>query len=392
MIDGVLFDSSATTLVSFPRARDGQYIIPEGVTNIQDWAFNTAIYLDGIQLPSSLMPLGEGAFYTCIELLSVEIPAGVTTIPDSCFERCRSLETFSLPASVTNFEPGALRFTNALRSIEVDSSNPRYSSRNGVLFDDDHSILVCYPQLKNGDSYAAPSTTLRIEDYAFEDNAHLERIVLPEGLASIGFVAFSDCAQLRSISLPSSVTTIETAAFSGCDQLTSIYFQGNAPAEIERNAFAYMNGLTAYYFEGAEGFTTPAWTYYDSSSTIAAEELPLTSRTPLLEWMLPRGYRHDAEPSQIGRSGYSILGEYALDIGYAGSAAPPEHSVDSQNFELRFHAGRSNINYTVKRSENLIKWDTEGVALSPLDVNGYRTASIPVESRGFMRIAFEVQP
>lgn len=392
VIDGVLFDSTEATLVSFPRGRDGSYVIPEGTTTLKPWAFNGAAYIDAIHLPTSLSSLGEGCFYRCIELQSLTIPEGVATIPDYCFEYCWKLETISFPSSVNTIEPVALRFTTTLRNIEVASNNPNYSAKDGVLIDDQNAALVRYPPMKTGDAYSIPASILRVEDYAFEDNQLLTWIHLPERLTSIGFVAFADCEQLASITIPSTVTSIEAAAFSRCAALTSVYFLGDIPSEIKWNAFAYNDELVAYHFEGAEGFATPSWTYYDSSAAIAAESLPVSSRTPFLEWMLRHGYAHDKAPSHLGQSGYNLLAEYALDIGYTGSAEPPQQSATPHDFSLSFHPERADVTYTVQSSENLEKWDTDKVTLSPIDADGYRTASIPIESRGFLRIALELTP
>jgi hypothetical protein len=64
-VDGVLFDKSQTTLISFPSGRTGSYTIPESITSI-----------------------GESAFLDCTNLTSVTIPDGVTSIEMAAFGDC----------------------------------------------------------------------------------------------------------------------------------------------------------------------------------------------------------------------------------------------------------------------------------------------------------------
>lgn len=70
-VDGVLFDKAKTTLINYPTAKaDITYTIPDGVTTICTYAFNSCSLTD-IVLPSSLTSLGYVAFYNCTKLRSI---------------------------------------------------------------------------------------------------------------------------------------------------------------------------------------------------------------------------------------------------------------------------------------------------------------------------------
>lgn len=70
-VDGVLFDKEKTTLINYPTAKaDITYTIPDGVTTICTYAFNSCSLTD-IVLPSSFTTLGYIAFYNCTELRSI---------------------------------------------------------------------------------------------------------------------------------------------------------------------------------------------------------------------------------------------------------------------------------------------------------------------------------
>ena len=61
-----------------------------------------------------------------------------------------------------------------------------------------------------------------IGKYAFKDCSNLASIEIPEGVTSIGGCAFQNCTGLTSISIPQSVTSIGIVAFGSCTSLTSI--------------------------------------------------------------------------------------------------------------------------------------------------------------------------
>lgn len=67
-----------------------------------------------------------------------------------------------------------------------------------------------------------PSTVTAIGDRAFKNCTSLAYVALPEGLEFIGEAAFENCSSLNGIILPQSLRTIENYAFDRCVGLTSI--------------------------------------------------------------------------------------------------------------------------------------------------------------------------
>jgi hypothetical protein len=97
--DGVLFSTDKTILIAFPPGLNiEKYEIPQGTTLIAERAFKQNPYIK--------------------ELV---IPASVVRIQDYAFENCASLE-----------------------KIEVDSANPVYYSRYGILYEKNIPVLVPY--------------------------------------------------------------------------------------------------------------------------------------------------------------------------------------------------------------------------------------------------------
>ena len=72
-IDGVLFDKNQTTLIRYPRGKQGAYIIPDSVTSIGNSAFYWCRALTSVTIPDSVTSIGERAFYWCGALTSVTI-------------------------------------------------------------------------------------------------------------------------------------------------------------------------------------------------------------------------------------------------------------------------------------------------------------------------------
>ena len=108
-----------------------------------------------------------------------------------------------------------------------DSNSPWYSSRqdivkvvmvNGVTSIGDGAFDCC-TNLKN---ITIPDSVTSIGNYAFDYCDSLESLTLPNSVTSIGYEAFFSCDSLISITLPDGLTSISEYAFEYCTNLKSI--------------------------------------------------------------------------------------------------------------------------------------------------------------------------
>lgn len=89
----VLFNKDKTTLRCYPSA-NGDYIIPDGVTSIDKYAFY-ASKLTSVVIPDGVTDIWMNSFESCRKLISVVIPASVTSIYRSAFSDCTNLKNIN---------------------------------------------------------------------------------------------------------------------------------------------------------------------------------------------------------------------------------------------------------------------------------------------------------
>ena len=265
---GVLYNKEKTELLQAPaRSKLGNYIIPDGVTRLQSYAFRSCTFLIGITIPGSLTDIWGFEFSHCTNLANVTILNGVERLCNGGFFNCTSLKNIFIPESVTSIERSVFDGCTNLTKILVDTNNPAYSNDNsGVLFSKDKTELICCPNGFSGE-YAVPKSVTSIKSWAFSNCSGLTSINLPESVTSIEDRTFYGCSSLTSIIIPESVTSIGWYAFEDCIHLASVCFMGAAPKI--KSAFRtctpgeknYYNipGLTLYYIEGKEGWTSPTY-------------------------------------------------------------------------------------------------------------------------------------
>ena len=75
-------------------------------------------------------------------------------------------------------------------------------------------------------------------------NSDVKKVVIEDGVTSIGELAFFKCSSLTNITIPDSVTCIEYAAFHGCSSLSSITIP-NSVTSIGIYAFVICSSLTS---------------------------------------------------------------------------------------------------------------------------------------------------
>lgn len=243
-IDGLLYDKAIGTIIQYPRAKEGDCILPASVTNSTYRSFRDSSGLTGISMPN-LTVIADQMFYGCSNLTNIVISDSITRIGSQSFLGCRGLTNLSISAFVLDIGYQAFRETG-IPSFTVDDNNPYYSSEEGVLYNKDKTLLIQCPPKMAGD-LIVPSTVTNIEGYAFFSCSNLTSVVIEAPLTVIATRLFHSCSGLTNISIPGSVTSIEDTAFYGCTSLTT----------IEMPSFVTNIGLSAFNSSGLTNFTIP---------------------------------------------------------------------------------------------------------------------------------------
>ena len=301
--------------------------VADSVTSIGDYAFFWCECLESIIFPASLESIGREAFSSCSALSSVTLPKGVTTIADYAFDGCSSLAnvwyegTEEDLANVT-VSDGNSSFTGAAWHYSSCMKNPGEEKVHSYADDSDTDCDFCgavreveavydatgttgdcYWGLKgttltiwgNGamgnytSSFDVPwgtdITKVIIEDgvtsignHAFSDCSSLTSISLPESLTSIGDYAFCSCSNLASISLPESLTSIGNYAFFNCSDLASIAFPDGI-TNIGIGAFSSCQKLESVSFLNCKSLTKIRGSSICDCENLTSIILPLTITT-----------------------------------------------------------------------------------------------------------------
>ena len=206
--DGVLFSKDMKKLIACPKAKKGNYYVPEQVQIIGSYALADCDNLTMIQLPEGLLSLEKGAISACDQLMRIDLPDTIQTIEESALKSNINLSTVSIPGSVKVIEKDALYQCGNLRTVK-----------------------------------------------------------LGEGIERIGFSAFALCPIIE-IVIPNSVNEIQEYAFDNTG-LKKIEFQGK-PEVI--NDYAFSNVESKVIFQPSQWEETERNDYGGSLTWISAEE------------------------------------------------------------------------------------------------------------------------
>ena len=77
----------------------------------------------------------------------------------------------------------------------------------------------------------------------YSKKSNIKKVVIEDGVTTIGDYAFYDCHALPEVTIPDSVTAIGKAAFGSCDALTKVIIPNGVTA-IGTSAFYYCNVLS----------------------------------------------------------------------------------------------------------------------------------------------------
>lgn len=222
--------------------------IPEGVTDIADFAFYGCTRLQSISLPSTLRNIGKGAFAGCTALKGIDLSGTqVTEIPDNCFADASSLAFLRLPAGIQSVGTEAFRNTaiNQLLLPEVKTLAPyalsgMHELEQVVLNKDAHyneGTLMNNSALTRVSGVPENVPALFAANcYTLSPSDHLGDAV------EIGSFAFAN-TDTDVLVLAPSVLSIEKGAFAGINSLHTINADallGDTP-DVDPDAFSGLN-------------------------------------------------------------------------------------------------------------------------------------------------------
>lgn len=211
-------------------------VVNEGVTNIEESAFQDYPSLVKVSLPSTITYIGNYAFKGNTKLTQFTCMA--TTPPTL------SANTFYNVSGATLLVPNS-----------VKSSYTSWSSAFSSVVGITTSTGKCGANLtwtyNSGSGLLTISGTGSMYSFDGEDDdnpgwydymSSITNIYIGEGVTSIGGAAFSGCSSLLSVSFPSTLQSIGYAALSSCKSLTEVEMPEGLTT-IRQNAFAHCTGL-----------------------------------------------------------------------------------------------------------------------------------------------------
>ena len=274
-----------------------EIIVPDGVISIGDGAFQQNSGAKRVVLPPSTVYIGHGALRDCSALTSVSLPDSMSNrLFLDMFEGCTNLKSVDIPDGITDIYEGDLASCPNWTDIYYDNwgrvwnrvvSGVRDSipDRMNVHFKDNiYDSGSCGENVTwtlTADGTLTISGTGAMTDYTYDSRSpwyscrtYIKRVVMQQGVTSIGDHAFWDCSGLTSVTIPDGVTSIGGDAFSGCAALTSVEIPNGVTAiggstfsncirlakvtipksvtSIGKNAFYYCESIADVYYDGTE--------------------------------------------------------------------------------------------------------------------------------------------
>ena len=270
-VDGIVYSKDMKRLVFCPRGKDGEITVDERTEIIGHIAFSES------------------------RVTKITLPEGLTSIEYSAFSNCTNLTELNIPKGVTEFNKDMF-WKTALKSLTFPEDSP-YISENGIVYSKDKTeLLFAIGNIKG--KLVIPEGVTSIGESAFELIDTISEVEFPKSLVSIGDNAFSNMYKLESLTIEGKVSYTGHRVFDGtgpelkniilgCDDLDNgmdtideaCWFSWSPSISnitlkksittIKAGAFGSLKGITSLTIpENVTTIENPAFYNWTSSQTI----------------------------------------------------------------------------------------------------------------------------
>ena len=340
-LNGVLYDKAGTTLMAYPGGKNGKYVMPEGVTDIADYACNKCEYISGIEFNDQLRRIGLSAFFNCLGLKTLQFPESLEEIAGTAFFTCTSLNRVALPNRQVAF-----------------GNVPFYGTA-------------------------------------------LSTLVIPNGQTSLSANSIIQAVStLEEISLPATLTEM-TLIGENCSNLKTIHSFAVTAPKITTIGTTVSNSMTIKVPFGSLASYKAAWSnYYPNAKFVeelpAAAEVIATASSAKISWQAysdtkfagePERYSVEITPGEITREIYDIDAGETITAEFAGLDADTEYAYTVKGYSsYGEETVRLEGKFATEADASVAKINADETnAAEYVDLNGRRVTS-PQRGNIYVRI------
>ena len=280
---GGTFDGLVTVELPFTYTSDGVSITITGYSGTPPAVLGIPAVIDGLPVTG----IGDQAFAGYTGLTGVKFPASVTSIGNQAFANCGPALLYATFPGTPPVQDGSV-FAGDPNLIVYDQDPTGWGGTFGgapveaiqYTYQDDGSGgylitgytgpggIIAIPATINGHSVTG------IGPSAFQGNASLTGVVIPDGVTQIGDNAFYYCTALTSVILPASVSSIGYSAFYDCFNLLAVTIPGNAASGTSIGDYAFYDCYSMVGATLGSGVTSIGYFAFGTCNQISGMNIP----------------------------------------------------------------------------------------------------------------------
>ena len=230
-----------------------ELVIPEGVTEIKDYAFYFCTAFTSVIIPDCVTSIGNYAFGYCSNMTSITIGESVTSIGAGAITDCKSLTTVKIPDSVVDLGDGVFQRCHGLTSVIIGNS------------------------------------VKRLGTFLFYNCGNMKSVTIGNSVTDIVSNSFSYCTGLLTLTIPRSVSYIDRLAFDDCYRLTSIDVVSDNPYfDSRNNCNAIIQTSTNTLVKGCKNTVIPNTVEVigDAAFTqVSVDSMPIPNSVKKIGWI-----------------------------------------------------------------------------------------------------------